>query len=77
MMERNIYADLPEALSHFEYGHLPVDLQEYSRKCREVAYWMAENLQDSPQLRFGLQDLLRAKDCFVRAMVASREERNV
>jgi len=41
-------------------------LQEVARPVHDVAHRMAGQL-DGPQLELGLQRLLEAKDCFVRA----------
>lgn len=53
-------------LHYFEYHHLPVQLQEVSRPCAELAYRMVEAMPDSAELTTGLRKLLEAKDCFVR-----------
>lgn len=53
----------------FEYDHLPLKLRTPSILCHDLAAAMIENLPDSIQLKQGLWDLLRAKDCFVRALV--------
>lgn len=59
-------------LRYFEYQHLPAHLQAISRPVGELALTMVEQLQaDHPQLLAGLQDLLRAKDCLVRAALDS------
>jgi hypothetical protein len=57
-----------DVLGHFAYDHLPVHLQVVSKPICELAHQMAAEL-DGPQLTIGLQDLLRAKDAFVRAAV--------
>lgn len=53
-------------LRYFEYEHLPEHLQEFSRPIHDLAHDMANRLE-GPQLTNGLQRLLEAKDCFVRA----------
>ncbi len=63
-----------DALSHFEYAHLPEHLQAISKPVHDLAHHMAEHL-DGPQLTIGLQDLLRAKDAFVRAAVRPEADR--
>jgi hypothetical protein len=55
-----------EALRFFEYRHLPEELQTISAPFYILAYDMARQL-DGPQLTNGLQRLLEAKDCMVRA----------
>lgn len=58
---------------HFEYEHLPVQLQTISRPCHDLAQDMVDSLLDGPELTAGLRKLLEAKDCFVRAGIdASR-----
>lgn len=66
--------DLPERhpatthlLRYFEYGHLPARLQVISAPCSVLAQEMARLLPDGPELRFGLRQLLLAKDAFVRS----------
>lgn len=56
-----------DVLRYFEYAHLPKDLQGPSKKCQELAIDMCESLPSVAQLTRGLQKLLEAKDCFVRA----------
>lgn len=56
-----------DTASHFSYSHLPEYLQPYSKPCHDVAARMLNELPDSPQLSLGLQKLIEAKDCFVRA----------
>jgi len=51
----------------FEYEHLPAHLIEVSLVCHELAQQMILTLPDSPELTFGLRQLLLAKDAFVRA----------
>jgi hypothetical protein len=59
-------------LRYFEFEHLPPRLQVVSRPVGELARAMADRLpEDHPQLLAGLHDLLRAKDCLVRAALDS------
>jgi hypothetical protein len=58
-------------LQFFAYDHLPEHLQVISAACYDLAHEMAEVLPDGPELTVGLRDLLRAKDCFVRAAVVA------
>lgn len=53
-------------LRFFEFEHLPAHLQEISKPFHELAWAMAMRLE-GPQLTNGLQRLLEAKDCMVRA----------
>ena len=57
-------------LVYFEYSHLPEDLQRISKPIGELAYQMADELQnstDGAEVTVGLRKLLEAKDAFVRA----------
>lgn len=53
-------------LKHFEYGHLPQELQTISKPLCDLADHFAATL-DGPELTAGLRKLLEAKDCLVRA----------
>lgn len=57
----------------FTYEHLPAHLQEISRPCHDLAEDMVDALPDGPELSAGLRKLLEAKDCFVRAAVATQD----
>jgi hypothetical protein len=61
-----------DLLRYFEYGHLPPHLQAISRPFHNLAHDMAERLT-GPQVRDGLFDLLRSKDCMVRAALPGAE----
>lgn len=63
-----------QMLEFFEYDHLPSHLQAVSKPVGELAYEMAELLPDDPQLTTGLQKLIEAKDCFVRAQVRASKK---
>lgn len=52
---------------YFEFEHLPDPLQFVSHTVAVLAQNMLNVLPDCPMLTRGLDDLLRAKDCFVRA----------
>ena len=55
-------------LKYFSYDHLPAHLQEISRSVSLLAYRMSMVIEgDKQQVEVGLQKLLEAKDCFVRA----------
>lgn len=59
-----------QLLRWFDWEHLTSDhLRLVSRLCQELAYSMADNLEDHPELTTGLRKLLEAKDCFVRAAI--------
>jgi hypothetical protein len=68
MAAKPYHPAVADVLGHFAYEHLPEYLQAISKPVCELAHQMAEQL-DGPQLTIGLQDLLRAKDAFVRAAV--------
>jgi len=55
-----------QIMRHFAWSHLPLELQEISRPCGELALQMLK-CPDGPELTAGLRKLLEAKDCFVRA----------
>ncbi len=54
-------------------GHLPPHLAEISDECGNLARFMINNVAHTEQLELGLQKLLEAKDCFVRARVYELE----
>lgn len=62
-----------QLMRFFAYGHLPVELQEPSRSCAELAKTMEETLPDCAEKTAGLRKLLEAKDCFVRAKLEAKE----
>lgn len=64
----------PELEEFFNPG-LPENLKKVSIKFYDIAQWMFETLPASSQRAQGLWDLLRAKDCAVRAVLA--EERDL
>ena len=55
-----------ETLRFFEYDHLPEHLRVISMPFHDLAHEMAARVA-GPQLTNGLQRLLEAKDCMVRA----------
>lgn len=62
-----------DALQWFDYTHLPEDLQEVSKPFYDAAYDAVE-MGTGPQVTLGLHHLLQAKDCFVRAALAKKQE---
>lgn len=53
---------------YFDFDHLPEGrLRATSEACAMLAQQMIEGLPDCPMLTRGLDNLLTAKDCFVRA----------
>lgn len=59
-------------LRHFEFNHLPEELQKVSREFHILAHLMASMIKDDPELVAGLRKLLEAKDCMVRAAITGR-----
>lgn len=57
-------------LKLFTYAHLPEHLQAVSKPFHELAWDMACRC-DGPECTVGLRKLLEAKDCMVRASLAS------
>jgi hypothetical protein len=57
-----------EVLRFFGSKHLqPGRKAGVAKRCEQLACEMAEFLPEHPQVTIGLQKLLEAKDCFVRA----------
>ena len=58
-----------ELLSCFKYDHLPPHLQPLSKPFHDAAHQIMAELEgvDSYQINVGLQKLIEAKDCMVRA----------
>lgn len=52
---------------YFEYSHLPEAQRFVSEAVYHLAEFMLKNLPDCSMLTRGLDNLLTAKDCFVRA----------
>lgn len=63
------HPSVAEKLQWFDYEHLDSPQREFSQQCHDLAINMVRDLPDSPQLELGLQKLIEAKDCFVRATV--------
>lgn len=60
---------MSDLLKFFGWQHLAPHLQAVSRPCGELATKMDLELPPSQQKEFGMQRLLEAKDCFVRAKI--------
>lgn len=56
-------------MKFFESAHLPERLAAIAQPCGDLARAMDQKLLPSEQKNLGLQRLLEAKDCFVRAML--------
>lgn len=64
----NLHPSIAEKLRFFAYDHLPPEGQTISKRFRDLAYALVlEDELEGPQLALGLQKLLEAKDCAVRA----------
>jgi hypothetical protein len=59
-------------IQYFTYQHLSPRLQEVSKPICDLAHLMEETLPDGPEKSAGMRDLLRAKDCFVRAALEQK-----
>lgn len=56
-------------LQFFTYDHLPPYLQAVSRSFCELAKQIDSMLPENPEKTEALRELLRAKDCAVRAQI--------
>lgn len=65
--------EVHELLALFGYAHLPRYLAEVSEPFAFLAADMVNALADGRQLKAGLYDLLRAKDCMVRQRLLDRQ----
>ena len=55
----------------FNYSHLPANLQEVSKPFYELHLQIIDRLPRNPERTVALRKLLEAKDCAVRALVAT------
>ena len=60
-------------LRWFEYEHLAPELATVSRPFGELAAALVNSLAPGPELTAALRKLLEAKDCAVRAALATEE----
>lgn len=64
-----------DAARWFSWEHLPPGFaQQVSAACGKLAIDLICELPDSPELTYGLRELLKAKDSFVRAAIAATED---
>jgi len=56
-------------LVHFNYQHLPDELQQVSSQFAQLANYIVDNLKSGPERTVALRKLLEAKDAAVRAKV--------
>ncbi len=61
------YRTKTPGLEYFKFAHLPLHLQKVSRLIAELAHVLEAELPPGPQKTLGMQKLIEAKDCFVRA----------
>lgn len=61
-----LHPAVADLLRYLEYEHLPAHLQDVARPFHDLGHDMAARLT-GPQVTHGLFDLIRAKDCMVRA----------
>lgn len=55
-------------LKYFEYDHLPITLQVFSKPFCDLARSLAKSPElDGPELTVCLRKLLESKDCAIRA----------
>ena len=59
-------------LQHFQFDHLPEDLQAVSKPFCLLAREMASTLPGCAETSAGLRKLLEAKDCAVRAALEGK-----
>ena len=64
-----------DILKHFKFDHLPVKLKEISLPCCNLALTMEDQLPNCDEKAMGLRKLLEAKDCFVRASLETKEDK--
>lgn len=67
-----LHPAVAERLRFFDCDHLPPTLKKIAQPMRDLAWWMAGELEGI-QLTSGLDRLLEAKDCFVRAALPAGE----
>lgn len=75
--ERVMHPDIEDTVNYFSHGHLKEGrIRDMSKVfgdfCADLEI-LVESYNHSPQLLFGFQHLLAAKDCFVRATVRDIE----
>lgn len=61
-----MHPSIQSLLRFFEYEHLPLGLQNWSRPFHELA-WKIAGALDGPEAATALRKLLESKDCAVRA----------
>lgn len=69
------HPSVAEKLNFFECNHLPEPLFSVANTMRTTALEIEATVENHPQLTIGLQHLIEAKDCFVRAAVVQENKR--
>jgi hypothetical protein len=69
------HPSVSDKMAFFEHNHLPEPLFSVARICSVAANEVLSTVNDDPQLALGLQKLIEAKDCFVRAAVVQENKR--
>ena len=74
---RRLHPSVEQVMEFFDYEHLPEDLQSVSRPFHDLAQHMAWDLETERghEVMTGLRKLLEAKDCFVRAALPRKAQR--
>jgi hypothetical protein len=57
----------------FQWAGGPIDLTAVAGACQDLAVTLDEALGDSPEKTAGLRKLLEARECFLRAVIETRE----
>lgn len=78
-MSKELHPSIVAVLRYFEFEHLPQGpLQEISKRFHDLAWTLAQDEStDGAQMMWGMMDLLRAKDCFVRSALPLKAEAKV
>jgi hypothetical protein len=63
-----------EVAQWFAFDHLTGAARVTSEACHDLAVGVLLTTPDSPELTVGLRKLLEAKDCFVRATIATQQQ---
>lgn len=63
-------------LQFFQYGHLPLNMQEVSKPFHDLAHMIVEKTPKNPERTVALRKLLEAKDCAVRSLIFKEERTN-
>lgn len=75
-VEKMGYEDsVVDLMEWFSYRHISDEyVRNISKRCYDLAITLCNELTDNEELYLGLQDLLRAKDSFVRSAIRSQRE---